>query len=214
MEKKELFNKFELLKKTYVEKSNELSLLQDDSNKRQNQILRLQSEQETLLLQKEILLMASDKGREAGRELFQAVATEAVRTILGDEYSVVLNSSVKNGVPWCNVMLQAKYGDVMIETDPVEEDSGGRSDCIALAFFIVLRMLCQKTNTAPQFLDEVLKSLSENYGKDAAGFLKQLIEASGTQTFIITHEKNYLPNVADKSYSLQQVDGLTQSAAL
>ena len=214
MNKNDLIKSFDTLKKAHEQKVTELNLKKKDAELKKSAIAKLMDEQRISQLQKEILLSASEKGRESGRQLFEAVATEAVKTILGDEYSVALNTSVKNGVPWCNVSLQAKYGDVIIETDPVEEDSGGRSDCISLSFFIVLRMLAKTMNRAPQFIDEGLKSLSDNYGKEASVFLKELIELSDTQTFIITHEKDYLPAVADKSYGFEQIDGVTRSTLL
>lgn len=207
--------RLESLKKKHSEDKGKKQLLEETIVKKKEESSEIKNEINQNVVLREILHDSSEEARRKSKELLENVTSNAISLVTGENLEVKINLAIKNNTMNADLILEAKYpGDVVIETNPAQEDAGGAADVVSLAAFEGIRMLAGKGNSAPLFLDEPLKYVSAGNSKGAADFIKGLTEMTEIQTFVITHELNNLPNVADKAYKLELVDGKSTVRAL
>lgn len=155
----------------------------------------------------ELLHQACEKARENGRKLMENLCTQGVQMILNEPLAVKVEHDVKNGLPYDNLVLQSNYdNDEAIYTNPAEEEGGGLADIVSLSCFISLRTLMGESNKAPLFLDEPSKYVSRGNAQNVSDFIRKMYDLNKIQTFVITHENDYIPAIADKHFHLQLDD--------
>lgn len=203
-------NKLEQLKRYYEKESAEKEALRVMIECKKAEIATDKTAEEKLMLMHAIITEASSKARENGKRLLQEVATNAVRMAFGDKSSVILDITTKGGIPHANLLLDLGNGYKDSYVEPVDEDGGGLADVVSMTVFVCLRMLSKKHNSAPMFLDEPTKNVSSGKAEGVANFIKEMCSYSDVQTFVVTHEKDYLPNVADQAYRVVLVDGISR----
>ena len=168
-------------------------------------------EYEELLQKREILEQASTKAREEGKALFVNVVTNSLQMVFSQKASADIVLGKKSGLATADVVLCLDRNGKMVQTDPTSEDSGGMADMISLGIFMSNSLLGGKNNTAGFFLDEPTKFVSAAHAEAAANFIKEMVQYTGKQTFLTTHERNYLPFVANRSHlvSINEEDGVS-----
>lgn len=189
--------------------------IESELNKNKNKLLELQTRANELILMKEVMDEASTEARKNSVELLEEVATNALQMVMGNNREVIVKMTKKNGVPSAELFVKTTHKGIEVLTSPAEEDAGGVTDIVALSTLMSIRMLAGKNNSAPYFLDEPTKCVSSGNSEKTAKFIKELVDYTGIQTIIITHEKEFLPQVADKSYILSLDDtGVSISESL
>ncbi|MEG1300593.1 MAG: hypothetical protein RSC93_07795 [Erysipelotrichaceae bacterium] len=203
--KKEL----EKIKRFYLEekgKKDNLGSIVEEEKKKVQKI-------ETLLhdngIEKEVILKATAKAREGSKNVIEEISTEALQMVLNTEKKALIEMSLKDGVPAATMMIVSGEKDEELKTNPANSNGGGLRDIISLSVLAAIRMLDNKNNKAPLFLDEPFKNLSKEYANQSSTFIKKLSNSIGTQMFIVTHEQDVLPNVADKTIEVTQVNGVS-----
>lgn len=208
----ELQARLDALKKRYSEDKGKKELLKETISKKEKELLQMRNEVSKNIIVREILHDGSEEARKKSKELLEQVTSDAVSVVTGEDLSVKINLAIKNNTMNADLVLEAHYPDgIVVETNPAQEDAGGAADVVSLAVFESIRMLSGKENAAPLFLDEPLKYVSAGNANGSAEFIKGLTEMTGIQTFVVTHELNSLPSVADMAYKLELVDGTTKS---
>jgi len=203
------------LKKKYSEDKGKKDLLKETIAKKDKELVSMRDDVQKNVIIREILHDSSEEARKKSKELLEQVTSDAVSVVTGENLEVKINLAIKNNTMNAELMLEARYADdIVVETNPAQEDAGGAADVVSLAVFESIRMLSGKENSAPLFLDEPLKYVSAGNANGAAEFIKGLTEMTGIQTFVVTHELNSLPGVADIAYKLDLVDGNSKAKKL
>lgn len=206
-----LIGRLESLKKKHNEDKGKKELLQETVSKKKTEALKIKNDIDKNVVLREILHDSSEEARRKSKELLESVTSDAISLVTGEKLDVKISLAIKNNTMNADLTLEARYpGDIIVETNPAQEDAGGAADVVSLSVFESIRMLAGKENVAPIFLDEPLKYVSAGNAKGAAEFVKGLTNMTGIQTFVVTHELNNLPNVADKAYKLELIEGNTK----
>lgn len=148
---------------------------------------------------KAVLVEASEEARNHSIEVFEGVATNALKEILGDNLSVEIEVGELNGNKTLNFLVKSKYSDHEVIVDPTTEDGGGVADVVALSSLIAMNSFLSDENDAPIILDEPTKFVSKGNAESVAKFLKTISEDFGKQIIMVTHD-GVSSEFADKAY--------------
>lgn len=159
----------------------------------------ISSKKDEVGMKMSILQEASTEARNNARDLLEDVSTNAVQMIMGDNLSVNIDLNTKGQSATAEVVIKVQNKNEVVETDPAEEEGGGLADIVALSTFLSIGQLVGKDNLAPKFLDEPSKYVSKGNSEKVAEFLKEMVDYTERQTFLITHDE-YLSNIGDVAY--------------
>lgn len=182
-----------------TERAKQKTLL-DERNAYSEEKEKLETQYNDCLLKKEILDQASTAAREQGKAVFENVVTNSLQMVFGPNTSAKIELGRKSNTPTAELLTCSIRDGKVIETDPCEEDGGGVADIVGTSAFMSTALLSERENVAPFFLDEPTKYVSAQHAEASAYFIKSLVEYTGRQTFLTTHEKEYLPFVADVTH--------------
>lgn len=204
---KEIIDKFDKLSKELNNQLTAKNLLVEQEKDYQKELKELKDKESDNLIKKELLEQASDKARGDGMQVLSDTASNAVQSILGEGTFVDMESSIRNGVPNVDVVVKREKDGTELITNPTEGEGGGVADIVSLAMFFSIGLLVGQDNEAPLFLDEPTKFLSKGYSNDAATFVKDMVQYTNKQTFMVTHDER-IANSADKVFKVELNDSL------
>lgn len=214
MTRKELEMKLNNLKTRYTKDKTTYDLYAKQKKEKEKELAETQKEQEGLLIMKEILEKSSKEARKNGKEILVETASSALQMVMGDNLKVDIVLGQRTGVPTADLEIVSEYNGQENRISP-HDDGGGIRDLVSLSTFLATGFLVGNNNKAPYFLDEPTKFVSEEYAEKTAHAIKEIIDYSGKQAIIVTHEKRYLPSAANCAYELEKDDtGTTQSKRL
>lgn len=204
--------RFSHLKQQYEKEVEKRKHFQDQEEEYKEMINELEEEESGNLLKKELLEQASEKAREDGMNVLADTATNAVQAILGDDTFVAMESSIRNGVPNVDVVVKREKNGIEVTTDPTQGEGGGVADIVAMAMYFSLGLLVGQDNEAPIFMDEPTKFLSKGYSSQAAEFINQMVDYTGKQTFLVTHDE-VISASGDKVFKTELNDKLVSEVS-
>jgi len=206
---KDIQKRFENLKmKTHADEL-ALKTLEEQRVKQEMELFKLEKENHKKKVVKQLLEDSSDEARENGKEMFEKIATDSVQMVLGENYSVKINLDSKRGLPIAelDIVKETTKGKMVIEA---MEEGGGIRDIISLSSFATTGMIVGEDNASPNFFDEPTKFVSEEHKPAVATFMKELVSYTEKQTFLVTHDLEYLPAVGDMVYHVEIEDGVSK----
>lgn len=169
----------------------------------------LNKETEKLLMAKGLIDKATDFAREKGKNVLEESVSEILKLIFGDSYSIEIELKEKAGSPVANVYIKKNIG-LNTEIINLDNEGGGLRDIVSLSFFIAISKLLSD-NRAMILLDEPTPAVSESYSEKVAEAIKLLTKYLEKQSIVITHEREYLPNLIDNVYYIEQgKDGVSK----
>lgn len=172
---------------------------QENIDKLNSDIIKLNARKEENIQKKLILQEACKKARELSADWFAMISTNGVKTILGDNLEVKIILGDKNGVPTSDFVVHATYDDYETITDPTEEDGGGVADIVSLTNFLTMNIVNKDYNAAPLILDEPTKFVSAGHADDVGSFLSKISKEFGKQIIMVTHAQE-TKEYADKIF--------------
>ena len=173
----------------------------------------LNKETEKLLMAKGLIDKATDFARERGKNVLEESVSEILKLIFGDSYSIEIELKEKAGSPVANVYIKKNIG-LNTEIINLDNEGGGLRDIVSLSFFIAISKLLSD-NRAMILLDEPTPAVSESYSEKVAEAIKLLTKYLEKQSIVITHEREYLPNLIDNVYYIEQgKDGVSKAERL
>lgn len=173
----------------------------------------LNKETEKLLMAKGLIDKATDFAREKGKNVLEESVSEILKLIFGDSYSIEIELKEKAGSPVANVYIKKNIG-LNTEIINLDNEGGGLRDIVSLSFFIAISKLLSD-NRAMILLDEPTPAVSESYSEKVAEAIKLLTKYLEKQSIVITHEREYLPNLIDNVYYIEQgKDGISKAERL
>lgn len=173
----------------------------------------LNKETEKLLMAKGLIDKATDFAREKGKNVLEESVSEILKLIFGDSYSIEIELKEKAGSPVANVYIKKNIG-LNTEIINLDNEGGGLRDIVSLSFFIAISKLLSD-NRAMILLDEPTPAVSESYSEKVGEAIKLLTKYLEKQSIVITHEREYLPNLIDNVYYIEQgKDGVSKAERL
>lgn len=180
---------------------------------KENRYNILNKETEKLLMAKGLIDKATDFAREKGKNVLEESVSEILKLIFGDSYSIEIELKEKAGSPVANVYIKKNIG-LNTEIINLDNEGGGLRDIVSLSFFIAISKLLSD-NRAMILLDEPTPAVSESYSEKVAEAIKLLTKYLEKQSIVITHEREYLPNLIDNVYYIEQgKDGVSKAERL
>jgi len=139
------------------------------------------------------------------KEYIEEVATLAMQTVFGDDYSLKIEFEQKRGKSEANLIIK-KGG---LELDPRHEVGGGVIDTLSLGLRLCIWSLRGDNRIKCFILDECAKHLSSELRPKFGKLLKKFSEMFGVQILMISHDRQVLDN-ADKIFNVIQQNGVSK----
>ena len=185
---------------------------EDLANKKILTNLLFEKENRHNILNKETEKLLMAKGL-IDKNVLEESVSEILKLIFGDSYSIEIELKEKAGSPVANVYIKKNIG-LNTEIINLDNEGGGLRDIVSLSFFIAISKLLSD-NRAMILLDEPTPAVSESYSEKVAEAIKLLTKYLEKQSIVITHEREYLPNLIDNVYYIEQgKDGVSKAERL
>lgn len=165
---------------------------------------------------RDLLEKATTSAQESGKLLLEETTTKIVQMVFGPAYEIEIGFKVKGNVPVADVYFKKKINH-NYELINVENEGGGLRDIVSIAFFVAIGKILGKENDnkALLTLDEPTPAVSSGNAEYTAEAIQTLMESANKQSLIITHEREYLPNLIDNVYYVEQsADGVSNAERL
>lgn len=188
----------------YEEESSRKKNLEEVMKKENDKKIELETKVDSIVAKKKTLELATERARENSKVLMENIMTEVLQMAFNEKKKVAIKISSRDGTPAANLSVITEYGDEdFLESSPTS-GSGGVRDMLSVAALTSMQMLEKKNNNAPTFLDEPFKNVSREYADKTAVAMKKLVDYSGRQFFVVTHERDIMPNIADKTFLISK----------
>lgn len=142
----------------------------------------------------------------AARAHIEGLVTAGLRAIFEENLSFHLVESTTRQTPQIDFVVRTHLPDgSSFETDVMAARGGGLAAVVGLLLRVVLILLTRASGgKAPDLLvlDETLAHLSREYLEAAGQFLRTLVDSTGLQLVMVTHQPE-LVEFADVSYRLR-----------
>ena len=199
-----------VLSDRYQRESGQLELLKQQLQSKQTELQQAQTDIEVWKQVQTLLGKVSEFAREQLKKQIEATVTAGLQAILqDDEIRFVIEMTTIGGKPAADWKIITTRGEHPITASPEDAHGGGIVDIVSLCLRAALLELSRPKPGGPFLLDEPGKMISAEYLPNMAEFLKQYLKKTGRQGIMITHHEP-LAEVADVSYRVQQVDGISE----
>lgn len=196
----ELLTKIKNYNDHYIEKEKELKILTAQRDEKAKEIEMIDNELIDITTEKILLENSSLKALNLSKDIMEEVSTSSLRAVFDDNREAIINLGTKSGQRTAELLI-LQDGD---DTDPAKEEGGGVADIVSVTSFLALGDLLNE-NYAPLFLDEPNKFLSKEYSDKMALYLKDIIEYTGKQMFLVTHDE-HLKTIGDISFKMTKIE--------
>lgn len=178
----------------------ELESLGEESDKRESLLAQLKQA-------RDVVNTVMTGTQEQVKEYVEDMVTTALACVYGNEYSFVLDCSVKRNqsemTPW--IVKGAE------RHSPREEVGGGVNDVAAFALRLVLWSMSEPRSAPIFILDEPAKFLSRGLQPMFGRMLQELSRMLGVQVIMVSHSADIIES-ADKAWSVTQRNGTSEVA--
>ena len=210
MENLNLKNKINELESFFVTKNAELELFKNQLSEKREKINEINRESYNVTLARELLEHTSTEAREKGESILEEAVSEVLKIVFGDSYSVKLKTSIRGGTPSTEVYVIKRIG-LQNEMISLDNEGGGLKEVLSLAFFVTVSRLTSSENAALVVMDEPTGAVSGGHAESTAEAISILTEYLEKPSIIITHEREFLPNLVEHVFYVEQgVDGVSR----
>jgi ATPase involved in DNA repair len=202
------------LRTKYNQEAGQLILLEQQQAEKQQQLQQAKDDIEVWQQVQTMFSEVSEYSRKQLKLRIEETVTAALQAIFcEDNIKFVIDIKVSNGKPAAEWTVVSSFGDFAVAASPEDAKGGGITDVVSLALRLALLELSRPKPLGPVILDEPGKMISREYLPNVADFLKQYLQKTGRQGIMITHAEA-LAEVADVSYRVSQVDGISEVTRL
>lgn len=161
-----------------------------------------------------VLTTIGEERQDAAQRSIEALVSQGLQTIFGDDLSFHLVPGVRAKTPVVDLVVRSRLADgTTVDTDVLAARGGGLAAVVGFLLRLVILLLSKNRQDTVLFLDETFAHVSAEYLPRLIEFLKDLVTKTGVQIILVTHEESFL-EAADVVYKLQLVDGLTHATRL
>jgi hypothetical protein len=172
-------------------------------------IARLEFEVDVHAKTSAMLTTIGEQAQESARGQFEALATQALQYIFGEEFSFRFEPGESGGQATLEPLIWSRHGSQMIETTVTDARGGGMAAVIGFVLQLVMVKLSPKVRDI-MFLDEPFAFVSEAYAGRLAEFLREVADRIGVQLVMITHDRVYAEHADVRVRFALGRDGMTQ----
>ena len=210
MQNLNLKNRMEDLESFFTTKKAELDLFKSQLSEKNDKIEGLQKESYNVTLARELLEHTSTEAREKGEAILEEAVSEVLKIVFGDSYSVKLKTTIRGGTPSTEVYVIKRIG-MQNEMISLDNEGGGLKEVLSLAFFVTVSRLTSLDNAALVVMDEPTGAVSGGHAESTAEAISILTDYLAKPSIIITHEREFLPNLVEHVFYVEQgVDGVSR----
>lgn len=190
------------------------NLLTQTLAQKREQVTQLAKDVEEAIIARELLSKATESAREDGKRILESAVTEIVQMVFGPQYEIEIVLATRANNPVADVYIKKRIG-TSYELINVSNEGGGLRDVVSLAFFVAVTRLVGGDNGALITFDEPTKAVSKGKSEQVAEAIATLTDYIKKQSIIITHEREFLPNLVENVYFVEQgVDGVSKAEEL
>ncbi|SHG99921.1 hypothetical protein SAMN02745221_01443 [Thermosyntropha lipolytica DSM 11003] len=155
----------------------------------------------------EIYKKAAEYARENSKSAIESIVSRALEIIFPGDIAFKIELSEKGNKPAADFLVSSTLvNNLVMESDPQEARGGGVVDILSLALRIALMETCRIPQHIPLVLDEPAKHVSDEYIKNVALFLEEVVKAFNRQIIMVTHNP-YLASSGDRIYEVKMDNG-------
>lgn len=157
-----------------------------------------------------VLTAIGEQRQDTAQRTIEALVTQGLQTIFGDDLSFHLVPSVRAKTPVVDFRVRSTLTDGrVVDTDVMDARGGGLAATVGFLLRLVNLLLNQHRRDPVMFLDETFAHVSAEYLPRLVEFLKELIAKTPVQVVMVTHEDSFL-EAADVTYRFELTDGVTK----
>lgn len=159
-----------------------------------------------------ILAAIGEQRQDAAQRQIEALVTQGLQTIFDDTLSFHLTPGVRAKTPVVDMIVRTTLptGNT-VDTDVLDARGGGLAATIGFLLRLVILLLSRTRQDTILFLDETFAHVSADYLPRLIAFLKEIVEHTGVQIVMVTHEEQFVI-AADTVYRLDlTADAVTRS---
>lgn len=156
-----------------------------------------------------LLTTIGEQAQESARGQFEALATQALQFIFGEEFSFRFEVGESGGQATLEPLVWSRHGARVIETTVTNARGGGMAVIIGFVLQLVMVKLSPKIRDI-MFLDEPFVFVSESFAGRLAEFLREVADRIGVQLVMITHDRIYAEHADVRVRFALGKDGMTQ----
>ena len=200
----------EIEKSKLTKRKAQKTLLTNQLEQKRQRLKQLENDGFETTLTRDLLDFSSQKARESGCQILEDAVTEIIQIVFGDNYQIKLKLDNKGGAPVADVYVIKRIG-LSTEEISLSNEGGGLKDVISLAFFVTISKLIGTNNASLVVMDEPTSAVSKTHAESVAEAIALLTKYLEKPSLIITHEREFLPNLIENVYYVEQgVDGVTK----
>lgn len=163
-----------------------------------------------VLNQVAVLLNSLGEERQAQAQgTIEALVTEGLQTIFDASLTFHIVSTNKAKTAGIEFLVRSALADDAVETPVMDARGGGLAATIGFLLRVVVMLLSDDGKRENLLvLDETFAHVSDEYLEPLGQFLRQIVDRSGIQILLVTHQPEFT-EYADKVYRFSQTDGRT-----
>lgn len=158
----------------------------------------------------ELLNSLGEERQLRAQQVIENLVTRGLHTIFDDTLSFHIAMSVRGKTSVVDFSVRTTLGSEVVETSVMDARGGGLAAIIGfLLRMVVLSLRTANGGAKVIVLDETFAHVSAEYLHGVRDFLKELIELTGVQIIMVTHQQEF-ESMADKVYRFDTKHGKTQ----
>jgi DNA repair exonuclease SbcCD ATPase subunit len=166
--------------------------------------------QAVVLEQTTALLNSLGEERQAvAQTTIEDLVTQGLQSIFDPTLSFHIATTVKGKTTTVEFFVKTTLASGSIETPVIDARGGGLVAVISFLLRLTVLLLQRGRGDHLLVLDESFAMVSEDYLDNVGSFLKQLVERTGVQIIMVTHQQT-LVEYADVVYRFSLEDGETK----
>jgi len=175
------------------------ALLTKQTTDNEAKVVKIKESREVFKKSVILVSVAGEQVRENIKAGFENIVTHALRSIVGEEYSLKVVFSKRGNMQEAQLnVITPDFGEAY---DPIDCRGGGIVDIVSLALRVAMLELHQPKIHGPLILDEPFKHLSKEYIQNASVFLAELVNKMERQVICVTH----VTSLANESGNVIQI---------
>lgn len=167
--------------------------------------------EESAVFEKAAMLLntlGEEKQAEA-QSMIEGLVTRGLQEIFEPNISLVISTTVKAKTTSTEFLVRTELEDgSSFETSVMDARGGGLVAVVAFLLRVTVLMLTAREDRRFMLLDETFAHVSEQYLEPLGAFLRTLVEETGLQIVLVTHQPT-LAEFATSSATFGQRDGRT-----
>jgi len=176
----------------------------------EGQIADLTSEVDDLERVSILLNSLGEEKQAAAQGTIEDLVTRGLQTIFDETLSFHIQAASKGKTSVVDFMVRSTLPSGTVDTPVMDARGGGLAATVGFLLRVVVLMLrTQGHGKQLLVLDETFAHVSDEYLDGVAQFLREIVDRSGVQLIMVTHQETFIEH-ADATYRFSQINGKTK----